>query len=127
MPIRALRASEARSEPDLTDTPDTPTDDHARRLDALIEKLPKDWLRRWVRWLLGPSAKLVRIPAGLLLIAGGLLSFLPILGLWMLPLGIILLAQDVPPLRWLVDRGMDWIERRWPRVFETDSERNASP
>jgi hypothetical protein len=35
----------------------------------------------------------------LLLILGGLLSFLPILGIWMLPLGLLLLAEDLPVLR----------------------------
>jgi hypothetical protein len=35
----------------------------------------------------------------MLLICGGLLGFLPILGLWMLPLGLLLLAEDVPPLK----------------------------
>ena len=42
---------------------------------------------------------LVRIPLALLLIAGGIFSFLPILGLWMLPLGLLVLAVDIPPLR----------------------------
>jgi hypothetical protein len=45
----------------------------------------------------------VRIPAGLLLIAGGVFAILPLLGLWMLPLGLVLLAEDIPPLR----RGTD--------------------
>lgn len=38
----------------------------------------------------------VRVPLALLLILGGLVSFLPFLGLWMLPLGLLLLAVDVP-------------------------------
>lgn len=33
------------------------------------------------------------------LILGGLFSVLPVLGLWMLPLGLILLALDVPHLQ----------------------------
>ena len=39
----------------------------------------------------------------------------PILGLWMLPLGLLLLAKDVPPLRSTRTRFFDWIERRHPR------------
>jgi hypothetical protein len=35
---------------------------------------------------------------GLVLMAGGILSFLPVLGLWMLPLGIAVAALDVVPL-----------------------------
>jgi len=39
---------------------------------------------------------------GLILIFLGLLGFLPILGFWMIPLGLALLATDIPPLgRWL--------------------------
>jgi hypothetical protein len=49
-----------------------------------------------------------------LLIGGGLLSILPGFGLWMLPLGLLLLAEDIPPLRRGRDRALDWIERRRP-------------
>ncbi len=42
---------------------------------------------------------------GLVLIIAGLLGFLPVLGFWMIPLGIALLATDIPVLRrWLVKR-----------------------
>jgi hypothetical protein len=44
---------------------------------------------------------------------GGLLSFLPVLGLWMIPLGALLLAQDIPFLRRPVGRALVWLERRW--------------
>ena len=52
-----------------------------------------------LRWLRHPRSRLVRIPAGIALIAGGVFSFLPLLGLWMLPLGLLLLAADVPFLQ----------------------------
>ena len=55
------------------------------------------------------------MPAGVLLISGGLLGFLPILGFWMLPVGVVLFADDVPALRSLLSRFLDWIERRHPR------------
>ncbi|WP_295070869.1 hypothetical protein [Tabrizicola sp.] len=41
----------------------------------------------------------IRFPVALLLIAGGVFSFLPFLGVWMLPLGFLLLAVDLPVLR----------------------------
>ena len=82
-----------------------------RRLERLIDRLPRR-LQRPIRWLRRPSARWLRIPAGLLLIAGGVLSILPILGLWMLPLGLVLLAEDVPMLRRTRDRMLAWIERR---------------
>lgn len=34
---------------------------------------------------------------GLMLIAGGVLGFLPILGFWMIPLGIGVAALDIKP------------------------------
>jgi hypothetical protein len=56
------------------------------------------WLRAWRMWVrrrLPPGA---RLPVGLLLIAGGVLGFLPILGFWMIPLGVAVAATDVQPL-----------------------------
>ena len=53
-------------------------------------------------------------PAGLLLILGGVLSFLPIRGIWMLPLGLLLLAEDLPVLRSWRSRILDLIERHRP-------------
>jgi hypothetical protein len=86
------------------------------RLERLIDRLPR-FLRSSVRWLRQPSLIWLRIPAGILLIAGGLLSFLPILGLWMLPLGAMLLSDDLSSLRSWRTRLLDWVERRYPRWF----------
>ena len=47
----------------------------------------------------------------MLLIIGGLLWFLPILGIEMLPIGIVLIALDVPFLRGPAARMLAWIER----------------
>jgi hypothetical protein len=41
----------------------------------------------------------VRFPLAILLTLGGMFWFLPILGLWMLPAGLLLLAVDLPRLR----------------------------
>jgi hypothetical protein len=41
---------------------------------------------------------------GVLLVVGGILGFLPILGFWMIPLGLALLSVDIPPLRRLFRR-----------------------
>lgn len=56
--------------------------------------------------LRGPMSRLrqdswfpIRFPLALILIVGGFLSFLPVLGIWMLPLGLLLLAVDLPVLR----------------------------
>jgi len=86
------------------------------RLERLVDLLPR-FLRSRVRWLRQPSLIWLRIPTGILLIAGGLLSFLPILGLWMLPLGAMLLSDDLSSLRSWRTRLLDWMERRYPRWF----------
>jgi hypothetical protein len=75
-------------------------------------KLPPK-LARFVAWLRKPSSRLVRIPLAILLIAGGFFSFLPVFGLWMLPLGLLLVAQDVPMLQKPMSRMLGWIERKW--------------
>lgn len=83
-------------------------------LDRFERRLPHA-IARPLRWLRAPSSRWVRIPVGVLLIVAGLLSFLPLLGLWMLPLGLLLLAQDLPflrrPTRWM----LILLERRWLR------------
>jgi hypothetical protein len=56
---------------------------------------------------------IIRLPIALLLIAGGLLSILPFLGLWMLPVGLLLLAVDLPLLRAPLSVAMIRARRRY--------------
>ncbi|WP_375570270.1 hypothetical protein ABWH93_18850 [Seohaeicola saemankumensis] len=47
----------------------------------------------------------LRLVVGLLLMLGGVFGFLPVLGFWMIPLGLGVAALDVLPLwRWLRGR-----------------------
>ena len=46
-----------------------------------------------------PQSKPVRIGLGILLVAGGLVGFLPVLGFWMIPLGLLVLSIDLPIVR----------------------------
>jgi hypothetical protein len=46
---------------------------------------------------------------GIVFIALGVVGFLPVLGFWMVPLGVLLIALDVPPWRKRVER---WLEDR---------------
>jgi hypothetical protein len=52
---------------------------------------------------------------GILLVIGGVFSFLPVLGFWMLPFGLFLLAIDIPFLRRPVGRLIIWAEWAWTR------------
>ena len=79
---------------------------------------------KFVAWLRKPSSILVRIPVAILLIAGGTFSFLPMLGLWMLPLGLVLFAQDVPVLQKPMAKSLGWVERKWIERQRAKSARN---
>jgi hypothetical protein len=84
-------------------------DRHIDRVEKKLPRRPAKMLRR----LREPSARYARWAVAIALIAGGFLSFLPVLGLWMLPLGLILIAQDVPMLRRPLARVLAYIERKW--------------
>ena len=46
-----------------------------------------------------PNHWFLRTTMGVLLIIGSIFSFLPVLGIWMLPLGLIILSIDFPMVR----------------------------
>ena len=74
-----------------------------RQFEALGRGIPAS--RGFIRSLLEGRMRYARIPIAVALIAGGLAGFLPVLGLWMLPLGLLLLAVDAPALRPMVSAG----------------------
>jgi hypothetical protein len=81
----------------------------SRQIDRLQRMLP----------VLGATLRTgsrLRVPAAVLLILGGLLGFLPVLGFWMLPLGLLLLAVDLPALRPLAASGTVRL-RHWGRTL----------
>jgi hypothetical protein len=58
-----------------------------------------------------PASRPMRIGLGITLCIGGLLGFLPILGFWMIPLGLLVLSIDLAPVRRFRRR----LEVRWGR------------
>ena len=91
------------------------TRDHDR-LDRIIERYSEKmpgWMARFVSWVRRPELRIPRVAAGILLVLFGLVGFLPILGFWMVPLGLLLLAQDVGFLRRPVVNVIYWAERKW--------------
>lgn len=96
-----------------------------RAFDGLERELP-DRLTRFIRWVRNPKSKWVRIPLGLLFIAGGFLWFLPVLGIYMLPVGLLLIAQDVPFLKRPVGKMLLWLEHKWAAYRERRRERRVS-
>ena len=82
-----------------------------RQLNWLQKGLPGP-VRGAMAWLRRPAVRWVRIPVAALFILGGFAGFLPVLGFWMVPLGLLLLAIDVPALRPCVSKGMILLRRR---------------
>ena len=79
-----------------------------------LEREVPDRVARVIRNLRHPDARWVRIPVGVLFLLGGLLGpILPLLGVWMLPIGLLLMAYDLPFLRKQVGRFTIWITRKW--------------
>ncbi|GJD60757.1 hypothetical protein [Methylobacterium frigidaeris] len=85
------------------------------RIARLLDLLPKR-VGDSIAWLRAPSRRWVRIPAALLLILGGFLAILPIFGLWMLPLGLALLSEDLPGMKPALERSARWLAAKWARV-----------
>jgi hypothetical protein len=46
-----------------------------------------------------PQSRSLRIALGVALVIGGMFGFLPILGFWMIPLGLLVLSIDFHPVR----------------------------
>jgi hypothetical protein len=80
-------------------------------LDRLIPHLPT-WGARGLRWVRAPTAIWTRIPIAIALILAGCLGFLPILGFWMVPLGLALIAIDVPFLRGPLAAALGMVSRK---------------
>ena len=80
--------------------------------EELESELP-DRLARIVCWVRQPERWWLRISVGLLFIAGGVMWFLPVVGLEMLPIGLLLIAQDIPFLQKPVGRAMLWCVQKY--------------
>ena len=60
-----------------------------------------------------PQSKPIRVGLGILLVAFGLVGFLPIVGFWMIPLGLLVLSIDLPIVRrWRRQLTVWWHRRK---------------
>lgn len=75
-----------------------------RQLDKMGRSLPG--LDGPLRGLTAPGRMWLRWPVAILLMAGGLVGFLPVVGFWMFPLGVVLIAIDIPGIRPFVARNL---------------------
>jgi hypothetical protein len=101
-----------------------PLDQAFERLGKLLPSGP----RRALKWLHSPQSRWVRLPLGILCIVASFFWFLPVVGLEFLPIGLLLIAQDVPFMRRPVGRVtlklLDAVDRviHW---WKTRSQRRA--
>ena len=83
-----------------------------RQFNRLQRRIP-DFAARLLERIRRPEARWIRIPLGLILVLGGIFSFLPVLGIWMLPLGLLLLALDLVFLQGPVNSTVVRGSRKW--------------
>ncbi len=85
----------------------------------LAQVIPRS-MKPALDWMRSTRSKPIRIPLGILCIIAAFFWFLPVVGLEFLPLGLLLLAQDVPFLRrpaarltlWLINV-YEWLRKHW--------------
>ncbi len=66
-----------------------------------------------------PRSRLARIAGGVLLVLLGLFGFLPVLGFWMIPFGLLILSYDIASVRRQRRRATVWWSRRKERKVGT--------
>lgn len=77
--------------------------------------MAKEYLNRIQNKVIG-YPRWVRMTIGAALLLGGVLGFLPVLGFWMFPLGLLVLSYDLPMVRrWRRRAAVAWYRRRQRR------------
>lgn len=77
---------------------------------------PKPKVSLFGRDLHLPQDRRIRVGLGIfLVVVGGIFGWLPILGYWMVPLGLFILAHDSPMIRRFNRRAGVWIRRKFQR------------
>ena len=113
-----LRLNSAMARPYCTYGGPDLFDKNFRRLNRQFDRISRNIpiSRGFLQWVRRPQSRILRIPLGILLVLGGIFSFLPVLGIWMLPLGLLLLALDMPflqgPMNNIILRGQRWFAKR---------------
>jgi hypothetical protein len=85
-------------------------------LDEALNVLETDAperVTRIIRWLRRPASRWKRVPLGILCIIASFFWFLPVVGIEFFPIGLLLIAQDVPFLRSPAGKLLLWLDRKW--------------
>lgn len=62
-----------------------------------------------------PASRLARLTLGVVLVLLGMLGFLPVLGFWMIPLGLLVISYDIAHARRARRRAVLWWNGRGGR------------
>ncbi len=94
--------------------PDTPRARQSRRLERQLEAMTRfaPRTRGVMQSVVKGRLRYVRLPLGLVLVSFGLVGFLPVVGFWMVPLGLVLLAIDIPAISPFVTSALVRARRR---------------
>jgi hypothetical protein len=90
--------------------------EEAQRAAGEAPPRPLHSIRLGGRTIPMPASRWVRIALGSALVLAGIAGFLPILGFWMVPLGLLILSIDLPLVRRWRRRTAVWFERNFPGV-----------
>ena len=90
-----------------------PIPDFHEEMDRFQDHTPT-WVGHNLKRLRGERTKWVGVTTGVALIGAAVLGFLPlpIVGIWMLPVGLALLAHDVPTMRRPMARLLQFANRK---------------
>lgn len=93
------------TEPSLRAIDEDQLDRQLERFEGLVPPV----IGKLLAYTQRPGSLHYRLPIALLFIVGGCAGFLPILGFWMVPFGVLLIVQDVRPLRPTLGRGLAFV------------------
>ena len=91
-----------------------------REVERFERRLPLG-SARFVRRVRHPDSYWIRMPVAGMFFVGGLFGFLPLLGFWMVPVALLLIAQDLPFLRPMMARFLRWLHSKWPEPSSASS------
>lgn len=81
-----------------------------------LEREAPRWMSKHIRWLHSSKSRKFRLPIGIFLIACGLVGFLPIVGYEFIPVGLLVIAQDIPFMRKPMGKFVLWLLDKWKGI-----------
>ena len=79
-----------------------------------LERHAPRFVSRMLHWMRHPRRRKLRVGVGVAFLGLGMAGpLLPVAGVWMIPVGLLLIAEDVPRMHEPVGALHLWLERRW--------------